>query len=128
MIAPQKRRGPGGNRGHAQAGGLRARQVYQPPKPSARLPDNWRNRLPDPDAYYRERVPKLGKANADGWAQGRCPFHEDRNESLSVNLRSVRGGWRCFAGCGRGDLVSFHERLTGQPFKDAVRDLLGVRP
>ena len=58
---------------------------------------------------------------------GRCPFHDDRNASLSVNLRDERGGWRCFAGCGGGDLVGFHMRQTGKAFCDAVADLLGVR-
>jgi hypothetical protein len=46
---------------------------------------------------------------------------------MSVNL-SESGGWRCFAGCGSGDLVSFHSRITGKPFKDAVAELLRLRP
>lgn len=89
------------------------------------LPRDWRHRLPDPGHYYADHVDKLGQPNASGWAQGRCPFHKDNEPSLSVCL-SGRGLWRCF-GCGEhGDMVSFHERITGQPFKDAVRDLLGV--
>lgn len=122
----QKRSGPGGNRGHAHAGRLGARQVYgKNGLNTARLPENWRERLPDPRSYYHERVAKLGKAQGDGWAQGQCPFHQDRNGSLSVNLS--HGGWMCFAGCDSGDLVSFHMRLTGRPFKAAVRALLGLR-
>ena len=126
-MMTRRRNGPGGNRGHAQADGLRAWAVYQPPKPSGRLPDNWRDRLPEPATYYGQHVEKLGKANGSGWAQGRCPFHEDRNDSLSVDLSGTRGGWKCFAGCGGGDLVSFHMRRTGQGFKDAVRELMGGR-
>ena len=126
MTAPRKRRSPGGNRGHAQAELRRARRDYRNTGPDARLPSNWRDRLPEPSAYYGQRVEKLGRPNGEGWAQGRCPFHEDRHESLSVNLGGARGGWRCFAGCGSGDLVSFHERITGRPFKDAVRELLAV--
>lgn len=126
MRAPQKR-SPGGNRGHAQAGGLGAWRVYQSGKPSARLPANWRDRLPDPDTYYRKRIAKLGKAHGNGWAQGQCPFHEDRQASFSVNLIGERGGWRCFAGCGKGDMVAFHMRVTGHAFADAVRDLMEVR-
>lgn len=125
MTAPQKRRGPGGNRGHAQAEGLSAWRVYQAPKGSARLPDQWRDRLPDPETYYRARVPSLGKSHGNGWAQGRCPFHDDATASLSVNLS--HGGWKCFAGCGGGDLVGFHMRASGLPFADAARELLGVR-
>jgi len=94
---------------------------------SARLPANWRDRLPDPAAYYADKVAKLGKRNGDGWAQGRCPFHEDRDASLSVNLAGLRGCWKCFAGCGAGDLVAFHMRLRSLPFAEAVRDLVGVR-
>ena len=94
---------------------------------SSRLPGNWRDRLPDPAAYYAQHVAKLGKANGEGWAQGRCALHDDRHESLSVRLAHPRGFWRCFAGCGKGDMVSFHMRLKGYGFVDAVRDLLGVR-
>lgn len=130
----QKRRSPREAGNGAQAGGLSAWQVYGNGQRAARiwesprLPRDWRNRLPDPESYYRAHVAKLGKANATGWAQGPCPFHDDRNASLSVNLRDERGGWRCFAGCGGGDLVGFHMRQTGKAFRDAVAALLGVRP
>ncbi|WP_052690110.1 CHC2 zinc finger domain-containing protein [Xanthomonas albilineans] len=124
----QKRRSPH-EAGHgAHAGGLGARQVYSKTGPaSARLPDNWRDRLPDPARYFGQHVDKLGKPHGNGWAQGRCPFHEDRNASLGVNLANPRGGWKCFAGCGSGDLVSFHMRRTGLPFKQAARELLRLR-
>lgn len=89
------------------------------------LPRNWRDRIPAPECYYRVRVDKLGPRRGNGWAQGRCPFHEDGTASLSVHLDSPIGGWRCFAGCGSGDLLSFHMRLTGLEFTDAVRDLVG---
>lgn len=93
---------------------------------SARTPDNWRDRMPDPATYYAEHVAKLGKRNGTGWAQGRCPFHDDRDASLSVHLDGTRGCWKCFAGCGQGDLVAFHMRLRGLSFVEAVRDLSGV--
>ena len=92
-----------------------------------RLPDNWRDRLPDPASYYRQHVAKLSSARGSGWAQGCCPFHEDGSASLSVKLANPRGFWKCFAGCGNGDMVSFHMKRTGLPFADAARDLLGVR-
>lgn len=90
-----------------------------------RLPRNWRERMPDPETYYRAHVEKLGLRRGNGWAQGRCPFHNDGTASLSINLDSQCGGWRCFAGCGSGDLLSFHMRLTGLAFVEAVRDLVG---
>lgn len=92
---------------------------------SARIPDNWRERLPDPAVYYGQHVAKLSKPNGTGWAQGVCPFHDDHNKSLSVCITGERGGWRCFAGCGGGDLVGFHSHLRGLDFRAAVRDLLG---
>ena len=92
------------------------------------LPHDWRDRLPAPSTYYRLCVAKLGRSNAAGWAQGVCPFHEDRSPSLSVQMADTHGGWRCWAECGSGDLVGFHMKRTGLPFTDAVRDLLGMRP
>ncbi|MDC8637048.1 CHC2 zinc finger domain-containing protein [Xanthomonas hortorum] len=127
MTGPRKRSGPGGNRGHAQAVRLGAWRVYQSPTRSGRLPDDWRKRLPEPESYYRAHVAKLGKAHGNGWAQGRCPFHEDGTASLSVNLSQPCGFWKCFAGCGSGDMVTFHMKRSGLPFADAARDLLGVQ-
>lgn len=92
---------------------------------SSRLPVNWRERLPDPLDYYSAHL-KLTGPNASGNASARCPFHEDRNASLSV-CTTGRGLWRCHASCGGGDMVSFHIRLTGKAFADAVRELIGAR-
>lgn len=92
-----------------------------------RLPDNWRDRLPDPAVYYGRRIAKLGKPNGTGWAQGVCPFHDDHNASLSVKVTDARGPYRCFT-CGEhGDMVAFHQKRTGLQFRDAVADLLGGR-
>jgi len=92
--------------------------------PPNRLPGRWRQRLPQTETYYRQHVPSLGRAREDGWAQGLCPFHDDHTPSLSVNFDGQRGGWICFAGCGKGDLVGFHMRLKGLAFREAVRDLV----
>ena len=88
------------------------------------LPANWRDRLPDPATYYAAHIAKLSRPNPSGWAQGKCPFHDDGTASLSVHVSDERGCWRCFAGCGSGDLVAFHVRMTGESFKDAVANLL----
>jgi len=87
------------------------------------MPGDWRERLPNAGNYYGQHIEKLTTPNAAGFAQGRCPFHDDKNASLSVNVRDAHGGWRCFAGCGGGDLVGFHMRLRRLPFREAVRDL-----
>ncbi len=128
MMAIQTRRRPA-SAGHRfeHAMGI-AGQSYGPRKrvSSRRLPGNWRDRLPDPATYYGHHVEKLTKPNSAGYSQGRCPFHNDHNASLSVHVTS-RGLWKCFASCGGGDMVGFHQRITGLPFADAVRDLIGPR-
>lgn len=44
-----------------------------------------------------------------GWVKVRCAAHSERRPSASVNVDL--GKWRCYAGCGRGD----------------VFDLIGIR-
>ena len=41
----------------------------------------------------------------------RCPFHEDRNPSLSVNAE--KQVWLCHAGCGGGDVIDLLARFEG---------------
>lgn len=89
-----------------------------------KAPNDWRDRLPDPAAYYARQLSKVTSPNAEGWAQARCPFHDDKAASLSVHITSPRGGWKCFAGCGSGDLVGFHMRLRGLAFPQARDELL----
>ena len=38
----------------------------------------------------------------------RCPFHEDRVDSCSINVD--KGVWICFAGCGSGSLKGFLQK------------------
>ena len=124
MTAYMKKPGAGGRRVSEHVAGLRA--LYGRDK-SSRLPDNWRDRLPDPAHYYAQHVAKLGKPNGTGYAQGLCPLHDDHDASLSVHVTGERGHFKCFA-CGeRGDMVTFHRKRTGLDFVSAVRDLLGVR-
>lgn len=37
-----------------------------------------------------------------GRVKARCPLHEDKNASASVNIEEQR--WTCHAGCGFGDI------------------------
>ncbi|PKO58035.1 MAG: hypothetical protein CVU24_17910, partial [Betaproteobacteria bacterium HGW-Betaproteobacteria-18] len=57
----------------------------------------------------------------------RCPFHEDKTPSLSVN--AGKGLFHCF-GCGeKGDVFALVEKVKGIGFQEAVRylaDLSGV--
>lgn len=130
MMRPQKPNPHAGGRRGSKNAGLDGRaqiialkSLYGGAREPT-LPKNWREWLPKPSAYYSARVPDLGGTSPTGWAQGTCPFHDDRGASLSVHLDSARGHWRCAASCGGGDLLGFHQRLTGLPFKEAVRDLV----
>jgi hypothetical protein len=79
-----------------------------------------RDRLPEPLDYYTRHLHRL-RMRGD-WASARCPFHQDKNPSLSVSL--THGGYLCHA-CGArgGDLLDFHQRLRGISFREAAKDL-----
>jgi CHC2 zinc finger len=124
MIRPQERRNPFSAGVNCRTSTFVAKYTASR-KTSPRLPNNWRERLPDPSAYYAQHVAKMGTPVARGWASGLCPFHDDRSPSFSVNLTDPRGSWRCHASCGSGDLVGFHMKRTGQSFRDAVGELIG---
>jgi len=81
-------------------------------------------RLPNPLLYYRQELPSLVMHGE--WAQAPCPFHNDRNPSLSVNITS--GGFICFA-CGAkgGDIIDFHRKRYQLGFRLAVRQIEGRR-
>jgi len=120
-------RTPAGRRGFGRSKNASNLAKYTPRSASLKAdranawsPD-WRN-LPFPLDYYLRVLQHLSHVNRAGWAKTRCPFHEDRHASLSVRL-SGNGAWRCFAGCGGGDLISFHMKRTGLGFSAALRDL-----
>ena len=92
----------------------------------ARLPARWRDRLPYPADYFAANVRDLSRPNAFGWAVGTCPLHHDHDRSLSVHVTSERGGWRCGAGCGGGDMIGFHMLLRRLDFGAAVRELAAL--
>ena len=72
------------------------------------------------ETIVQQRVGDLRKSGALFWA--RCPFHEERTPSFSVDPR--RGTWRCYGACGEGgDVLSFVQRFDGLDFVDALRML-----
>lgn len=79
-----------------------------------------RELLPDPADYYARHLHAL-RFHGD-WGSARCPFHDDKNPSLSVNR--VHGGFFCH-GCGAkgGDVLAFHQRLNNLDFVAAAADL-----
>lgn len=51
-----------------------------------------------------------------GWVKVKCALHAERNASAQVNLEI--GKWRCFAGCGHGDvydLIGLKENVREFP-------------
>ena len=60
------------------------------------------------------------KQKGKSWT-GRCPWHDDKSPSLSVDRD--KGLYNCF-GCGEaGDVVTLVEKLKGVTFKDALKFL-----
>lgn len=91
------------------------------------IPKNWRALLPTPALYYPSVIVGLSVSAEPGIMHGNCPLHDDRNGSLSVDLSSTTGQWRCANGCGSGDLVTFYMRLHHVGFKSAVNQLIRDR-
>jgi hypothetical protein len=44
---------------------------------------------------------------------GKCPLHDDRSASMGVRVYRDGIGWRCFAGCGSGDVLSLVASMHG---------------
>lgn len=83
--------------------------------------------LLDKQAFYQSYVANLKSTNGSAQMKGNCPFHEDRNPSFSVNVKS--GKFHCF-GCGQeGDVFNFLERHEGLNFSAAlnrIKQIVGV--
>lgn len=77
-----------------------------------------KNKLPPPAPIYAQFGIAL---KGSGWQTVKCPFHDDRHASLSVN--ATHGGFCCHACHAKGDLMGFYMRMTGKDFKTAMVDL-----
>ncbi len=74
-------------------------------------------RAVDKGSYYGSELGDL-KTIAAGRVMSLCPFHADKNPSLSVNLET--GEFNCF-GCGvKGDLFKFREQMHGETFQQSL--------
>lgn len=79
-----------------------------------------RSLLPSPATYYCKQFPNLRIKSE--WVKVICPFHDDHNPSLSINM--VKGNFICH-GCGtKGhDIIAFQEKRYKQSFPQAVTAL-----
>lgn len=60
---------------------------------------------------------------------GLCPFHQDRNDSFSVDLKT--GKWHCFSEDEGGNFVTFWAKYQGIDTKEAYKEILaryGITP
>jgi DNA primase len=80
-----------------------------------------RSMLPSPADFYRHNVQRFRRVGRQR-AVGRCPFHPDRNPSLSLCLD--RGLFHCFScGASGGDVIDFITKRDGIDFKTAAQSL-----
>jgi len=74
------------------------------------------------ESYYHERCGELKRVGDGSNALAKCPFHQDETASLSIHVPT--GKWSCKAGCGAGNIISFHARIEELDTKTAYADLL----
>lgn len=90
---------------------MRKKYPY-PPNPQPR-------ELPEPALVFDDLLPDLHEySNGFGWAC--CPFHDDHNPSLSVNLET--GWYKCHSSsCGAhgSNIVSFVSAYLGLEYREA---------
>ncbi|OUN01369.1 MAG: hypothetical protein BAA04_07060 [Firmicutes bacterium ZCTH02-B6] len=73
----------------------------------------------DYESYYSAHGLQLRGSGPERTAL--CPFHDDRHDSLGVNV--VNGLWICYACGAQGDVIEYHRRRYGLEWKEAVEDL-----
>lgn len=78
------------------------------------------DRLVNYEKEYRNVIKKAIVSN--GHLTGLCPFHDDKNNSFSVDLAT--GKWHCFAEDEGGNYVSFYAKLHGIDTKEAYKKIL----
>lgn len=77
--------------------------------------------LPSPLDYYvgREQMCLTG---AGEWLSTCCPFHDDNQLSLRINIKG--GGYKCMACEAKGgDIIAFHMAQHSMPFIEACKSL-----
>ena len=80
------------------------------------------DKIVDYRAEYAAVVEGLKPGGEDGGLIGRCPFHNDRNRSFSVNPKT--GMWHCFSEDEGGNFVTFWAKLHNIDTKQAYKEIL----
>jgi len=63
------------------------------------------------------------REHSNGTYQGLCPFHEDRNPSLSVTNKTGKWLWHCFGCRKKGTVIDWIIEKDGKSFKEAYEYL-----
>jgi len=73
-------------------------------------------------SFYQSELGKIDKIKSNGWSEPiTCPFHEDNNPSLGVNIKT--GQFNCF-GCGeKGSIFNFYMKKYNVNFKESLSKL-----
>lgn len=78
-----------------------------------------RNLLPTPKEYYAQQFLNLRTNSNNEWLSVLCPFHDDHNPSLSINL--ISGGFYCHSCGAKGhDILAFQMQRYNQDFEQAA--------
>jgi hypothetical protein len=75
-------------------------------------------------AYFEVRLSGQTLTRSGANLMARCPFHDDRRASLSLNLG--KAVWICHAGCGQGGLVDFEKKLLNCDDATAMANIAGI--
>jgi hypothetical protein len=78
-----------------------------------------KERLPLPALLHQLGFGKHAKKSA------RCPFHDDKHNSFSIWKNGANlWFWKCHAGCGEGDEITFLELHENISQRDAIKRFL----
>lgn len=88
-----------------------------------------RDPLPKPE--IADVLQELGATHVPtgyGWVRMRCPFHEDRTPSASVNHDPETGGFRCHSCQRHGDGLKLLQDELGLSFTEALERASNLSP
>lgn len=91
--------------------------LRKPPEPFAEHPDPDELRALTTLSEVVMQYSPMKRTHEAQWA-GKCPFHEDRSPSFSVD--DAKGVWNCHAGCGGGNVYHFLMKAEQVDFKGAL--------
>jgi 5S rRNA maturation endonuclease (ribonuclease M5) len=74
--------------------------------------------------YFESRLAENGMRRSGAGFMARCPFHQDRTPSLSINVSA--GVWKCHGGCGQGGLIDFEMKYASCDKETALSHIADI--